>query len=81
MENKREKKVIIFTAPGCVWCTRVKDYLRRAGVRFREVDISRDPRAAEDMTRRTGQRGVPVVLVEGRPVVGFDKEKLDRLLA
>ena len=81
MSDKREKKVVVFTSPTCSWCTRVKQYLKEKKVRFREVDVSRDRKAAEDMVRKTGQQGVPVVLINGRPVVGFDKNKIDRLLS
>jgi len=58
----------------------VKAYLVRRRVPFREVDITRDASAARDLVRRTGQTGVPVVEIDGRPVVGFDKAKIDRLL-
>jgi glutaredoxin len=59
---------------------RAKTYLRSKGVRFREVDVSRDPKAAQDLVRRTGQMGVPVIEVDGRPVVGFDQRRVDQLL-
>lgn len=73
-------KVVVFTTPTCSWCRTVKNHLRKLNIHFREVDISRDPAAARDMVRRTGQQGVPVTLVNNRPVVGFDQSKLERLL-
>ncbi|HDP95905.1 MAG TPA: NrdH-redoxin [Candidatus Aminicenantes bacterium] len=73
-------KVVVFTTPTCSWCRAVKSHLRKLNIRFREVDISRDPAAARDMVRRTGQQGVPVTLVNNQPVVGFDQSKLERLL-
>ncbi|MFN7036998.1 MAG: glutaredoxin family protein, partial [Bellilinea sp.] len=54
-------KVIIFTTPTCTYCNMTKKYLREKGVRFKEVDVSRDPVAAKDMVRRSGQMGVPVL--------------------
>lgn len=81
MSDKPDKKVIVFTSPSCSWCTRVKQYLKQQRIRFREVDVSKDSKAAEDMVRKTGQQGVPVILINGRPVVGFDKAKIDRLLS
>lgn len=88
MSNTRHKKtdaarthrVLVFTTPTCPWCTRVKQYLRQHNVRFREIDVSRDAAAARDLVRRTGQMGVPVVEIDGRPIVGFDKPKIDKLL-
>ena len=81
MPEHKEKKVVVFTTPTCSWCTRVKQYLRENRIRFKEIDVSRDQKAAEDMVRKTGQQGVPVILVNGRPVVGFDRAKLERLLS
>ncbi|MDA8203938.1 MAG: glutaredoxin family protein [Chloroflexi bacterium] len=80
MTNQRPHRVLVFTTPTCPWCSRAKSYLRSKGVQFREVDVSRDPSAARDLVRRTGQMGVPVVEIDGRPIVGFDQPKIDALL-
>ncbi len=77
---ERTYRVLVFTTPTCPWCTRAKQYLRQHDVRFREVDVSRDASAARDLVRRTGQMGVPVVEIDGRPIVGFDKSRIDSLL-
>ena len=76
----RPHRVIIFTTPTCSWCRRAKTYLNQNKVPFREVDVSRDPAAARDLVRRTGQMGVPVIEIDGKPIVGFDQSKIDRLL-
>ena len=73
-------RVLVFTTPTCPWCQRAKQYLRQQRVSYREVDVSRDAAAARDLVRRTGQMGVPVVEIDGRPVVGFDQRAIDRLL-
>ncbi len=76
----RTHRVLVFTTPTCPWCNRAKAYLRSRGVPFREVDVSRDPAAARDLVRRTGQMGVPVIEIDGRPIVGFDQARIDQLL-
>ena len=73
-------KVIVFTSPYCSWCKRVKNYLQQQRIRFTEVDVTKNSSAARDIVRKTGQQGVPVTLINNRPVIGFDKAKLDRLL-
>ncbi|MEA3407617.1 MAG: glutaredoxin domain-containing protein [Chloroflexota bacterium] len=78
--TKERKRVVVFTAPSCPYCRAVKSYLTQQQVRFKEVDVSRDQRAARDLVRKTGQMGVPVVLIGGRPVVGFNRPKIDELL-
>ncbi len=79
-EKRRHPRVLIFTTPNCPWCRRTKKYLRERGIRFKEVDVSRDPAAAKDLVRWTGQMGVPVVRIGSKFVVGFDKPKIDKLL-
>lgn len=78
--TKHQPKVLVFTTPTCPWCVRVKRYLTEQKITFREVDVSRDQAAARDLVRRTGQMGVPVVEIGGRPVIGFDKQRIDRML-
>ena len=73
-------RVIVYSSPTCVWCTRAKTYLRTRGVPFRDVDVSRDPAAARNLVRRTGQMGVPVIEIDGRPIVGFDQAQIDSAL-
>lgn len=78
--SNQPPKVIVFTSPYCSWCKRVKSYLHQSRIRFTEVDVTKNSSAARDIVRRTGQQGVPVTLVNNRPVIGFDRAKLDRLL-
>ena len=73
-------RVIVYSSPTCVWCMRAKTYLRTRGVPFRDVDVSRDPAAARNLVRRTGQMGVPVIEIDGKPIVGFDQARIDSAL-
>jgi glutaredoxin 3 len=57
-----------------------KEFLSQRGVPFTEKDVSRDPQVASEL-QQLGQRGVPVILVDGQMVVGFDHARLERLLA
>ena len=80
MQQNSQLKVIIFTTPTCSYCNIAKRYFREKSVRFTNVDVSRDQRAAADMQRRTGQTGVPVIMINNRSIVGFDKSKINRML-
>jgi len=79
-QTKPQPKVIIFTTPTCSFCNAAKRYFRERGIKFRDVDVSRDPAAARDMVRRSGQSGVPVIDIGGKIVVGFDRVKIDQYL-
>ena len=78
--GSREPRVVVFSTPTCPHCRNAKRYLRKKGIRFKDVDVSRDRRAAKDLVRISGQQGVPVIQINGRTVVGFNRPKIDRLL-
>lgn len=73
-------RVIVYSTPSCPWCNAAKRYFRERGIRFYDVDVSKDRKAAEEMVRKSGQMGVPVIDINGHIVVGFDRAKIDRLL-
>jgi len=58
----------------------VKDYLKSNDVSFTEKDVSRDEKSAMEMINNSGQRGVPVIDINGNIIVGFDQESIDRIL-
>ncbi len=72
---------VIFSTSTCSWCRRAKRYFREKGVSFKEINVQRDPAAARDLVRKTGQSGVPVIKIGNAWIVGFDKERIDRELA
>ncbi len=78
MDN--QPRVIVFSTPTCSFCNMAKKYFRERGIRFKDVDVSRDAAAARDMLRRSGQSGVPVIDINGKIVVGFDRPKIDKYL-
>ena len=78
--NKPQPRVIVFSTPTCTYCNAAKRYFRQKGVRFKDVDVSRDQAAARDMLRRSGQMGVPVIDIGGKIVVGFDRPKINHYL-
>lgn len=79
-EGKEIKRVSVYSTPSCSWCTTLKSWLRKNNIPFTDVDVSRDPSAAEAMVRRSGQQGVPQTEINGQMVVGFDQNRLKQLL-
>lgn len=72
---------VIFSTSTCSWCRRAKRYFRERGVSFKEINVERNPGAARDLVRKTGQSGVPVIKIGNAWIVGFDRERIDRELA
>ena len=80
-QSHTQPRVIVFTTPSCSFCNMTKKYFREKGIKFKEVDVSRDSAAARDMVRWSGQMGVPVVEIGGKIVVGFDRPNIDKYLS
>jgi glutaredoxin-like YruB-family protein len=75
-------KVIVFSTPTCSFCNQAKRYFKEKNVKFKDIDVSRDQAALKDMQKRTGgNSGVPVILINNKPIIGFDKSKINKLLS
>lgn len=73
--------ITVYSTPTCPYCRMVKGYLKSKGVPFEDVDVSVDMERAMEMVRKTGQMGVPVTVINGEAVIGYDRESIDELLA
>ncbi|MAG24021.1 NrdH-redoxin [Candidatus Pacearchaeota archaeon] len=69
-------KVTIYSTPDCPWCKKVKEFLKANKVSFKDIDVSKDQKAGQEMVKKSGQMGVPVIDIDGTVIVGFDEEKL-----
>jgi glutaredoxin len=73
-------QIVVYSAPGCAVCDRVKEFLAHQGVSFTVKDIVEDEQALAEL----GQMGImstPVTLIDGEVVLGFDRRKIEQLLA
>ena len=67
------KQVEIYTTPTCPYCVAAKQLLRKKGVKYDEIDVSRHPDLRMAMTRRAmGSRTVPQIFIGGQHVGGCD---------
>ncbi len=72
--------ITIYTTPTCSYCTMAKNYFREKGIRFTEYNVASNLQKADEMVKKSGQMGVPVLDVNGRIIVGFDKTKVEHAL-
>ncbi|MBS3081279.1 glutaredoxin family protein [Candidatus Pacearchaeota archaeon] len=72
--------ITIYTTPTCPWCRTTKEFLKSRKIKYKEIDVSKDRKAAEEMIKKSGQYGVPVLDINGKIVIGFDKEKIEQLI-
>jgi glutaredoxin-like YruB-family protein len=73
-------KIRIFSTPSCPYCVTLKEFLKEKSFDFEDIDVSQDKIALNEMIKKSGQMGVPVVNIDGKIVIGFDKEKISKLL-
>jgi len=69
----------IYSTETCPHCQSAKSYLRSKGFKFEEFNVQTNKEARQELINK-GYRGVPVLVIDGVDVVGFDKEKIDQLL-
>lgn len=72
--------VTVYTSNTCPYCVSAKDYLKEKGIDYTEKNVQTDKDARKELMSM-GHMGVPVLVIDGEEVVGFDKEKIDTLLA
>lgn len=75
-----EKKVIIYTTPSCVYCNMLKAFFDEKEVSYESIDVSVDVDKAKYIAEKTGQLGVPVTEIEEEFVIGFDQERISKIL-
>lgn len=73
-------KIIIYTTPTCAYCKMAKAFFKEHNIAYEEKDVANDRALAEEMVKKSGQMGVPVIDIDGQIVVGFDQSKLSELL-
>ena len=72
--------VKVYSTPACPYCVTLKAFLKENGINFEDIDVSQDEKALDEMIKKSGQMGVPVVEIDDQIVIGFDKEKISKLL-
>ncbi len=79
-DEKPQKRVTVYSTPTCSWCNTLKSYLKIHKVRYTDIDVSLDQRAADELVKRSGQTGVPQTEINGEIIIGFNKARINELL-
>ncbi|MBM2817998.1 MAG: glutaredoxin-like protein, YruB-family [Parcubacteria group bacterium] len=74
------KKVQIYSTPTCSYCHMAKDFFKKNNVSYEDFNVATDLEKRKEMVEKSDQMGVPVILIDGEIIVGFDKAKISRLL-
>lgn len=73
-------KVTVYSTQTCPYCHMAKEFLTQNKIPFKAVDVGVDEKAAEEMIKKSGQMGVPVIEIDSTIIVGFDKPAIKKAL-
>lgn len=72
--------VKIYSTSSCPWCNVAKDFLRKHKIKFEDINVGENKKGAEEMIKKSGQMGVPVIDVDGTIIIGFNEQALRKAL-
>ena len=79
-EGKMPNKVIVYGTSSCPWCHKTREFLKGKKIKFKDINVGEDQKAAKEMIEKSGQTGVPVIDINGEIIIGYDEPKLKKLL-
>lgn len=74
------EKIKVYSTKLCPFCIGLKEYLNKKNLKFENFDVAEDEKAREEMIEKSGQMGVPVIEINGKIIVGFDREQIEKEL-
>lgn len=72
--------VKVYSTPTCPWCAKTKEFLKHNKIKFEDIDVSRNSKAAHEMVAISSQTGVPVIDISGKIIVGFNESAIKKAL-
>ena len=72
--------ITVYSTPSCSYCRLAKDYFRKHNIPFTDYNVASDKAKADEMVRKSGQMGVPVLDINGRVLVGFNPAEIEKAI-
>ena len=76
----KKPRILLYGTQVCPWCHKTREFLRKHKTPFKNIDVGSDAKSAEEMIQKSGQQGVPVIDINGEIIIGFDEERLRKVL-
>lgn len=73
-------KITIYSTPTCHFCHMAKEYFKSKSLAYEEVNVAGNVEKQKELVAKSGQFGVPVILIDDKIIVGFDRSKINQLL-
>jgi glutaredoxin 3 len=74
------KNVTIYSTPSCHYCHFAKDFFKEKGIEYTDYNVLTDLEKRQEMIDKSGQMGVPVIMIDGKVLIGFDQAEVSELL-
>lgn len=72
--------VVVYSTPSCAYCNMAKDYFKKNDIAYTEYNVAVNSQKAEEMVKKSGQMGVPVIDVNGSVIIGFNQPAIETAL-
>lgn len=73
-------KITIYSTPTCHFCHLAKDYFKSKGWEYEDVNVAGNIEKQKELVAKSGQFGVPVIIIDNKMIVGFDRPKINQLM-
>jgi len=73
-------KITAYTLSWCPHCRALKEYLNDNKIVYENIDVEENEKAAEEIIEKSGQSGFPIIDIDSKILVGFDKNKIELIL-
>lgn len=70
----------LYSLPTCPWCMKLKEFFKERKIKYQNIDVSASQKNADEMIKKSGQMGVPVIEIDKQIIVGFDLPKIKKAL-
>ena len=75
-----DNKITVYSAVWCGFCHQAKQYFDSIGIKYTDKDVEKEPEAGLEAVNKSGQRGIPVIDIDGEIIVGFNRPAIDAAL-
>lgn len=75
-----DKAVKIYSTTWCAYCHLAREYFDKLGVKYQDIDLEKDPAAAQYIMNKTHSAGVPQIEIGDQVILGFDRPRIDEAL-
>jgi len=76
----KDHKILLYRTSTCIWCHKTEEYFNAHKIKFTNIFVDKDQKAAHEMIKKSGQMGVPVIDIDGTIITGYDVESIKKAL-